>query len=132
MMRAVLLAVIALCAVGPPYADWLVADTGTWPKDWPRESEPRRKQSGSTEGGELGLVTHSSAGRHPDHRPAVRGRAWSARRGLRRPAPASPACSPVASRSCSIARTGPCGPRASDRWEEGRRAFAEEMATKQE
>jgi hypothetical protein len=37
------IAIIAAPAVG--YADYSVADTGTWPESWPVELEPLRKQS---------------------------------------------------------------------------------------
>lgn len=40
-----LLAVIALLAVGPAYALYEVADTGTWPESWPLELDALRKQS---------------------------------------------------------------------------------------
>src|SRR5438477_4679140 len=41
----VFLAAIAFCAVGPAYADYSVSFTGNWPKSWPKELEPLRKQS---------------------------------------------------------------------------------------
>jgi len=52
------LAVIAFCAVGPAYAIWSVSDTGTWPKSWPEELEPLRKQSRSLTGGMLNLTRY--------------------------------------------------------------------------
>jgi hypothetical protein len=39
------LAAIALCAVGPAYAVYSLSDQGEWPKSWPKELEPLRKQS---------------------------------------------------------------------------------------
>jgi hypothetical protein len=39
------LAAIAFCAVGPAYALYEFTDKGTWPKSWPKELEPLRKQS---------------------------------------------------------------------------------------
>ena len=39
------LAAIAFCAVSPAYAVYGVSNTGDWPKSWPRELEPLRKQS---------------------------------------------------------------------------------------
>ena len=39
------LAAIALCAVGPTYADYSVSFKGEWPKSWPKELEPLRKQA---------------------------------------------------------------------------------------
>lgn len=44
------LAAIALGAVCSVYADYLVSDQGTWPKSWPAELEPLRKQARSLEG----------------------------------------------------------------------------------
>jgi hypothetical protein len=42
----VLLAAIALCAVScAVYADYGVSHEGTWPKSWPKELEPLRKQA---------------------------------------------------------------------------------------
>jgi hypothetical protein len=39
------LAAIAFCAACSVYADYSVTGKGTWPKSWPRELEPLRKQS---------------------------------------------------------------------------------------
>lgn len=39
------LAAIVLGAVGSAYGLYSVSDTGTWPKSWPAELEPLRKQS---------------------------------------------------------------------------------------
>ena len=39
------LAAIAFCAVSSVYAAYSVSDQGTWPKSWPEELEPLRKQS---------------------------------------------------------------------------------------
>jgi len=39
------LAALLLCAVGPAYALYSVSDRGEWPKRWPKEMEPLRKQS---------------------------------------------------------------------------------------
>ena len=41
----VLLAAIVFCVAGPVYALYLVNDRGDWPKSWPKELEPLRKQS---------------------------------------------------------------------------------------
>ena len=41
----VFLAGIAFCVVCSVYADYAVRDEGTWPKSWPKELEPLRKQS---------------------------------------------------------------------------------------
>jgi hypothetical protein len=39
------LAAITFCAVCSVYASYEVEDKGTWPKSWPKELEPLRKQS---------------------------------------------------------------------------------------
>jgi len=44
------LAAIVLCAVGPADADYSVTGKGTWPKSWPKDLEPLRKQSSTFEG----------------------------------------------------------------------------------
>ena len=44
-LAAMFLAAIAFCAVGPAYAVYSVRLTGDWPKSWPKELEPLRKQS---------------------------------------------------------------------------------------
>jgi hypothetical protein len=41
----VLLAALVFCVVGPVYALYEVSDRGEWPKSWPKELEPLRKQS---------------------------------------------------------------------------------------
>ncbi len=38
----------AMCSLA--YADYGVVDTGTWPKSWPKELEPLRKQARTLEG----------------------------------------------------------------------------------
>jgi len=40
-----LLAAIAFWAVGPAFAVYSVSDKGEWPKSWPKELEPLRKQA---------------------------------------------------------------------------------------
>jgi hypothetical protein len=45
-------AAIVFCAVGPAYALYSVSFEGTWPKSWPKELEPLRKQSRTLEGPE--------------------------------------------------------------------------------
>jgi hypothetical protein len=51
MKRTILFfAAIAFCAVGSAYAIYGVTDEGTWPKTWPKELEPLRKQSRSLVG----------------------------------------------------------------------------------
>lgn len=52
------LAAIVFCAMCPAYADWSVAEKGTWPKSWPEELEPLRKQSRSLQGGMVNLTCH--------------------------------------------------------------------------
>lgn len=43
--RTVLLAAIVLCATGSVHALYSVCDHGAWPKSWPAELEPIRKQA---------------------------------------------------------------------------------------
>src|ERR1700687_3999910 len=52
-----ILAAIAFCAVCSVHADYSVEDKGTWPKSWPEELEPLRKQSRTLEG-PLVLLLH--------------------------------------------------------------------------
>ena len=51
-----LLAAIAFCVVSSVYANYVVDDKGTWPKSWPEELEPLRKQSRTLQGSLLNLV----------------------------------------------------------------------------
>jgi hypothetical protein len=44
------LAAIVLYAAGFVYGDYSVSDKGTWPKTWPAELEPLRKQARTLEG----------------------------------------------------------------------------------
>jgi hypothetical protein len=39
------LAAIAICVVGAVYAIYSVSEKGEWPRSWPKELEPLRKQS---------------------------------------------------------------------------------------
>ncbi len=55
---AVLVA-IALGAVCSVSADYLVSDQGSWPKSWPAELEPLRKQARSLEGPFLPLLHYA-------------------------------------------------------------------------
>ena len=41
----VLLAALVFCVVGPMHAEYVLSDRGEWPKSWPKELEPLRKQS---------------------------------------------------------------------------------------
>lgn len=51
MKRAIVfLAAIAFCAVSSVHADYGVTGKGTWPKSWPKEMEPLRKQASTFEG----------------------------------------------------------------------------------
>ena len=51
MKRAIVfLAAIAFCAVPSVNADYGVTGKGTWPKSWPQELEPLRKQAQTYEG----------------------------------------------------------------------------------
>jgi hypothetical protein len=45
-----ILAAAALCLVCSVYADYSVTGKGTWPKSWPKELEPLRKQASTFEG----------------------------------------------------------------------------------
>ena len=50
------LAAIVLCTVGSVYADYCVENYGSWPKSWPKELEPLRKQATTLVGGEVEVV----------------------------------------------------------------------------
>lgn len=41
----VLLAALLVCSLGPAYALYSVSDRGDWPKTWPKELDPLRKQA---------------------------------------------------------------------------------------
>jgi hypothetical protein len=43
-------AAISLCALSSAHADYSVTGKGTWPKSWPKELEPLRKQASTFEG----------------------------------------------------------------------------------
>jgi hypothetical protein len=49
-------AAIIFSAVYSAYADYSGIDKGTWPKSWPKELEPLRKQSRSLDGPEILLL----------------------------------------------------------------------------
>jgi hypothetical protein len=51
------LAAFAFSAVSV-YADYSVIDKGTWPKSWPKEMEPLRKQSRSLRGSQLDITLY--------------------------------------------------------------------------
>ena len=53
------LAGIAFCAMGSLYADYGVVDKGTWPKSWPKELEPLRKQARTLEGPKILLLHYA-------------------------------------------------------------------------
>ncbi|HEY3966096.1 MAG TPA: hypothetical protein VGM05_16165 [Planctomycetaceae bacterium] len=48
-----LLAAIVFCVIGRAYAVYDVLDRGDWPKSWPKELEPLRKQSRTLQGPEV-------------------------------------------------------------------------------
>ena len=48
-----ILAALTRCAASSVYALYLVNDEGQWPKDWPKELEPLRKQSRTLVGPEV-------------------------------------------------------------------------------
>ena len=54
----VLLAAIVLGAAASAYALYEVSDTGAWPKTWPAELEPLRKQSRTLVGPMIAQQTH--------------------------------------------------------------------------
>src|SRR5207249_3255071 len=41
---------VAFCAMSSVHADYAVTGNGTWPKNWPKELEPLRKQASTFEG----------------------------------------------------------------------------------
>ena len=45
-----MLAAMAILWTCPLFAEYMVENKGTWPKDWPKEMEPLRQQSRSLEG----------------------------------------------------------------------------------
>lgn len=51
-----ILAAIFCCAVGYAYAEYGIEDRGTWPKTWPKELEPLRKQARTLDGPVPGLL----------------------------------------------------------------------------
>jgi hypothetical protein len=53
------LAAIAFGAVCSVYADYTVRDQGAWPKSWPKELEPLRKQSRTFEGPLIPLLHYA-------------------------------------------------------------------------
>ena len=59
-MRAttVILAALTFCAAWPGHADYSVKDEGTWPKTWPAELDPLRKQSRTLRGSLLDLTNY--------------------------------------------------------------------------
>ena len=54
-----ILAALTLCAASSVYALYLVANEGQWPKTWPKELEPLRKQSTTYSGPQLELMHYS-------------------------------------------------------------------------
>ena len=51
--KIILMAAIAFCAAGSAYALYEVYDHGAWPKSWPKELEPLRKQARTLVGPEI-------------------------------------------------------------------------------
>jgi hypothetical protein len=51
--RAVLVALMLMCTVRSASALYSVSDVGEWPKDWPKELEPLRKQARTLIGPEV-------------------------------------------------------------------------------
>ena len=59
MKRATItLALLSFCLAVPANALWSVSDKGIWPKTWPKELEPLRKQSRTLVGGTLNSRVH--------------------------------------------------------------------------
>lgn len=54
-VRFVIVASIVLCAVCSVYALYQVTNEGTWPKNWPKELEPLRKQARTLVHSQLGI-----------------------------------------------------------------------------
>ncbi len=54
----VLVASVVFCTVCPVYALYSIADTGVWPKSWPKEMEPLRKQSRTISGPMFGPTVY--------------------------------------------------------------------------
>jgi hypothetical protein len=57
-MKRTAVFMVAFCAACPVYAIWTSADRGTWPKTWPAELEPLRKQSRTIRGSEADLTQY--------------------------------------------------------------------------
>jgi hypothetical protein len=55
-IRFVIVASIILCAVCSVYALYEVTNKGTWPKNWPKELEPLRKQARTSVHSQKGAV----------------------------------------------------------------------------
>ena len=54
----VLVASIVFCTGCPVYALYSIADTGVWPKSWPKELEPLRKQARTISGPRFGPTVY--------------------------------------------------------------------------
>lgn len=55
---AAFLAAVTFCAASLAYADYVVSKEGMWPKTWPAELEPLRKQSRTLEGPQVLRLHH--------------------------------------------------------------------------
>lgn len=59
MSKKILAIAVAFSLVSlPAVADWMRSRQGEWPKDWPAELEPLRKQSRTLTGGLANLTFH--------------------------------------------------------------------------
>lgn len=58
MNRKLISALALLLVCSSVFAIWDVSDQGDWPKSWPKELEPLRKQSGTIQGSEANLIKH--------------------------------------------------------------------------
>jgi hypothetical protein len=56
--RTSLAALALVFACSFVFAIWDVSDHGDWPKSWPKELEPLRKQSSTIQGSEANLIKH--------------------------------------------------------------------------
>ena len=56
MMKRTATLLAACCVVCSAHAEYSVSDTGAWPKSWPKELEPLRKQSRTLEGPRLPML----------------------------------------------------------------------------
>lgn len=56
--RILIAAAIVGVACSVAWGEWTVSDTGAWPRSWPKELEPLRRQASTIQGGLLELPVH--------------------------------------------------------------------------